>query len=281
MTIYPEFYSLFRCRASSCRHSCCRGWEIDVDEDSRLFYEKLPGKLGDLLRTSLITDRDGTHFALLDGDRCPLLRPDGLCELICQMGEDALCEICAQHPRFYLDYSGLKLCGLGLSCEAVCMLLLSSSKPLRFLIKETGALMSLADLTGLPESSLVFTPYPDLPRWENMLTLFSRTEPIDADWTSAMEQIHRILPALTDAAKLHIADYPIAVYSRIGSYVVFRQLDRMDEYGPEVLLAYASLCVNFIFLLSVFNGDLAESIRRWSEQIEYSTENPEFLLNSL
>ena len=32
----PEFYPAFRCRAGTCRHSCCRGWEIDVDDTSAL-----------------------------------------------------------------------------------------------------------------------------------------------------------------------------------------------------------------------------------------------------
>ena len=32
--VRPDFYDDFHCLAAACRHSCCVGWEIDVDEDS-------------------------------------------------------------------------------------------------------------------------------------------------------------------------------------------------------------------------------------------------------
>ena len=31
--ILPSFYPDFQCRANNCRHSCCKGWEIDIDEE--------------------------------------------------------------------------------------------------------------------------------------------------------------------------------------------------------------------------------------------------------
>ena len=44
---------------------------------------------------------------------------------------------------------------------------------------------------------------------------------------------------------------------------------------------YAQLNADFIYLMYCFTGQLGESIRRWSEQIEYSTENVSILLNLL
>ena len=32
--LQPDFYDRFRCRAAACRHSCCKGWEIDIDENT-------------------------------------------------------------------------------------------------------------------------------------------------------------------------------------------------------------------------------------------------------
>ena len=29
--IAPNYYPAFRCIADKCRHSCCIGWEIDID----------------------------------------------------------------------------------------------------------------------------------------------------------------------------------------------------------------------------------------------------------
>ena len=89
--VYPDFYRAFACKATFCRHSCCRGWEIDVDEESAAYYRALPGKLGDDLRAALVEEAGVWHFRLTDEERCPFLRPDGLCRLIRELGEQALC----------------------------------------------------------------------------------------------------------------------------------------------------------------------------------------------
>ena len=40
-TVIPSFYPDFQCRASRCRHSCCKGWEIDIDEDTAEKYRTM------------------------------------------------------------------------------------------------------------------------------------------------------------------------------------------------------------------------------------------------
>ena len=32
--IAPDYYNKFSCIADKCRHSCCVGWEIDIDENT-------------------------------------------------------------------------------------------------------------------------------------------------------------------------------------------------------------------------------------------------------
>ena len=44
--LQPDFYESFRCRASACRHSCCRGWEIDIDENTLELYRGLRSSTG-------------------------------------------------------------------------------------------------------------------------------------------------------------------------------------------------------------------------------------------
>ena len=282
MTVWPDFAPRFRCRAGACGHSCCRGWEIDVDEDSRRFYETVPGPLGKTLLASLVTDADGAHFALTGDGRCPLLRSDGLCELICQLGDGALCDICAEHPRFYLDFGDMELCGLGLSCEAVCALLLAEQGPLGFTVEETGKALTLSDLLRLGgcalERELVFVPRPEAESYARILDVFSRTEPIDEAWTAQLRELQSQLPRLAKARSK--GDFA-GVYSRILQYILYRQLDKLPKYGPEAVLAYAELCTEFVFLTDAWTGDTAEALRRWSEQIEYSTENVDLLLQSL
>lgn len=133
----PYFYDQFVCIADRCTDNCCIGWEIDIDEPAMQRFNAAQGEFGKRLRCA-IHECDGVHtFAFGEGERCALLRENGLCELILNMGEDSLCDICALHPRFFGWYNGLKEAGLGLCCEEVCRLLFSDSAPLSFVSQET------------------------------------------------------------------------------------------------------------------------------------------------
>ena len=133
----PYFYDDFVCIASRCTDNCCIGWEIDIDERSLSRYKSAEGEFSKRLCVAIHKGEDGVHtFAFGEGERCALLREDGLCELILNMGEDSLCDICALHPRFFGWYNELKEAGLGLCCEEVCRLLFSDSAPLRFISGE-------------------------------------------------------------------------------------------------------------------------------------------------
>ena len=202
---YPDFYPAFRCRAAACLHSCCRGWEIDVDEASAGRYRKLSGLLGDALREALFENEEGWHFRLDGEERCPFLQKDGLCRLIRELGEEALCDICALHPRFFQELGEDELWGLGLSCEAVTALLLERDA-LRFTCDETG---ENADLPGLlerlgidlPPALLGYTPRIDGARRRELLRRFRATEPIDKDWPRELEILETApLPETAEAA---------------------------------------------------------------------------------
>lgn len=133
----PYFYDDFVCIASKCTDNCCIGWEIDIDPVSLERFRGAGGEFGKRLCSAIHKGADGVHtFAFGEGERCALLREDGLCELILNMGEDSLCDICALHPRFFGWYNGLKEAGLGLCCEEVCRLIFSNSTPLRFISEE-------------------------------------------------------------------------------------------------------------------------------------------------
>ena len=282
--VYPDFYRAFACKASFCRHSCCRGWEIDVDEESAAYYRALPGKLGDDLRAALVEEAGVWHFRLTDDERCPFLRPDGLCRLIRELGEQALCDICALHPRFYGELGSFEFCGLGLSCEKVCELLLESSAPLRFRLDDEAELLDFAGLLhrmGLePAAELLhFTPKPGEARYAEILRRLSETEPIDENWTEEIRQLRAALPDLVENAVEYAAICDRGRYDRIYQYILFRQLERAGEYEFPALAVYARLSTEFVFMQDALLGADPEHLRRWSEQIEYSTENVDRLLS--
>ena len=41
--IVPAYYEEFQCVADACRHNCCIGWKIDIDEETAARYQKIPG----------------------------------------------------------------------------------------------------------------------------------------------------------------------------------------------------------------------------------------------
>lgn len=125
MKLYaPKYYQRFKCIADRCEHSCCVGWEIDIDRESLARYQCLEGRYGDAIRDS-ISMEDTPHFKLGEGDRCPHLDSRGLCRIILNVGEDYLCDICREHPRFY-NYTSVAEVGIGMSCTEAARLILSS-----------------------------------------------------------------------------------------------------------------------------------------------------------
>lgn len=142
----PNFYKSFQCIAGNCTDTCCVGWEIDVDEKTLNKYKGLAAfydsadeacsKQKVFIKELLENIEDG-HFKLKPGDRCPFLKQDGLCDMICNLGsngtdldengENVLCDICREHPRFVEVYGDIMEKGLGLCCEEAARLLLTST----------------------------------------------------------------------------------------------------------------------------------------------------------
>ena len=123
---YPAYYPKFQCIAGACPDSCCKEWEVDVDDASAAFYRGLDGALGDRLRQVLKDTEDGTVMVIED-NRCPMWRQDGLCRIQAELGHDALCQTCQQFPRLRHDYGDFVEWGLELSCPEAARLILSQS----------------------------------------------------------------------------------------------------------------------------------------------------------
>lgn len=280
--ILPDFYDRFQCKADACQHTCCRGWDIDIDDVTADIYQHLDGPLGEAIRQHIAEGPEGWHFCLTADGNCPFLRPDGLCRLIREGGDDILCDICALHPRFFqvvTDKSGQdrELGGVGLCCEAAAGLLLNSSSPLTFYDDERGqslgTLAQLLDGLGYPQPSagLLYQPATTKKDYERLLAVLSRTEPIDDSWTVLLDTLQARIASMEtitspepERAKL---------YQRVYDYLFYRQLESFADVPTDVLATYAKSNTDFISLAAAVTGDLPEAVRRWSEQIEYDTDN--------
>lgn len=132
----PSFFDQFKCIGSACTDTCCAGWEIEVDETTAQGYLAEKGAFGDRLRRE-IGSEPGEYFFKLKNNRCPFLNKENLCDIFINLGEDRLCDICREHPRFYNWFGDYTEVGLGLCCEEAERLLFSDSKPLTFVEKVT------------------------------------------------------------------------------------------------------------------------------------------------
>ena len=126
---YPAYYHKFSCIAAQCPDSCCKEWDVDIDEETAALYRSLAGPLGDRLRQVLQDTEDGTIMTIENG-RCPMWRQDGLCRIQAQLSHEALCETCRQFPRLRHDYGFLLEQDLELSCPEAARLILSQDDSL-------------------------------------------------------------------------------------------------------------------------------------------------------
>ena len=121
----PAYFDTFRCIASACPDSCCKEWDVQVDEDAAAFYRALPSPLGDRLR-DVLTEEDGETVMTIIDRRCPMWRLDGLCEIQAQLGHEALCKTCREFPRLTHDYGDFIEYGLELSCPEATRIILTT-----------------------------------------------------------------------------------------------------------------------------------------------------------
>ncbi len=117
--VVPDYYKSFHCIADKCKHTCCVGWEIDIDEESLTRFLNNP------YISPFVRNNENPQICLDDNERCPFLREDGLCKMIIENGEDYLCEICKDHPRFRNFWTNRTEIGLGLVCEEAARIILS------------------------------------------------------------------------------------------------------------------------------------------------------------
>ena len=299
--IVPDYYPHFQCIADQCRHSCCIGWEIDVDDESLAKYRTLPGTLGEELRTVIAEDTNCAHFRLTEEERCPFLNSNGLCRLILDLGEDSLCQICRDHPRFRNEFSNCTEIGLGMCCEAAAHLILTQKRPLKLISLSDDGADDLVDeqeqwLLSLREQlfGLLYDENWSLEeRLENILDLcgIDLPEKTDAEWVAVYRDLER-LDSTWDAIldTLTLPPQPISSewdlpFAQLAAYFLFRHIPRALEDGaPAAHAAFAVLSTRIVRRLFAASSEqtletLVELCRQYSSEIEYSPENTNILLD--
>lgn len=308
----PDYYPEFACIADRCRHSCCIGWEIDIDPASYARYQKIPGEAGEKLRSRIEMGEDAPHFRLGEGDRCPFLNDRGLCEMILELGEEQLGQICTDHPRFRNYFSHRTEVGLGLCCEAAGELILRRQSPMTLIELEDDGLSgepegeenSLLELREQLFAVLQDREWPMADRLEHLLALcgaalpdrspavwaadYLALERLDEGWTALLEGLAE--QKTFDVPQLHTPEWEIA-WEQLAVYFLFRHLTAALEDGDvSTKAAFVALSVTILTALCAGRleragrielADLVELARMYSGEIEYSEENLQTLFDLL
>ena len=290
-TIVPDYYPDFRCIAGACRHSCSIGWEIDIDEDTRQLYREIPGEIGRRLSEQIDDSGEVPCFSLDERERCPFLNGEGLCDIILQLGEGALCQICADHPRFRSFFSDRTEMGLGLCCEAAADLILRRTEPVRFtVLEDDGETESLTDWerTVLAEREGYIRLAQDrtLSAKERMERIAVLPPYSFAQWTEILLRLEQMDPAWGELLRRTAEQEQCAAISDTAEeqllvYFLFRHLpDAVDLDDLYARAAFAVVSTQIIAGLAARlpETDLREIARLYSSEIEYSEENTEALL---
>ncbi len=301
--IAPNYYKEFKCIADKCKHSCCVGWEIDIDDDTYEKYLGVTGEFNTNLRENINICDGVTCFRLDEKERCPFLNENNLCDIILNLGEDYLCQICNDHPRFRNFYGGVTEIGLGLCCEAAAEIIVSQKEKVTFEIiddgfndensKEENEFLKLrTDIYNILQNRKLtieqrISKFADLcniriieePITEIIDFLIS-LERLDTHWTDILNDLKNI-----DISKIVLPSYFDTVAEQLLVYFTYRHLcgylddNRLSQRVQFIIFSYKVikiLCKNHIKKFNTLSHkDIAEYARLYSSEIEYSDENTE------
>ncbi|MBR6806844.1 MAG: flagellin lysine-N-methylase [Clostridia bacterium] len=304
-TYVPSYYNKFKCIADKCSHNCCIGWEICIDDDALAKYKKLDREANTEILKNIEFDGEGAHFSLRDGGRCPNLQDDNLCRLICRHGEDVLCEICREHPRFRNCFNSFEEFGLGLSCEEAARIILSYPEKVTFEVHTEEKVINddrehiLRDryeaLSHIQNRSLSINerlekldehipsklPYSETEYW---CDFFLSLERLDEKWTEVLNEIK----SLNVKTLLEAPCYKNELAAeQLLTYFICRHYRYEDgESNISEVCSFARLSCDVIFNAATvlfknhdsFFDALCDAARMYSSEIEYSPDNTAELL---
>ena len=288
----PKYYNEFKCIADKCTHSCCIGWEIDIDPHTVEKYNTLDCDYGNTIRKSIVGDEP--HFALCKGDRCPHLDKSGLCNIISLLGEEYLCDICREHPRFYNETYLGKEVGLGMACEEACRLILNSDCYDEITeIEESDEESEATAFDPITHRALIYSilknrtaSYIDRIQAIYQKYGISPLQISDEEWHTLINELEYLDPEhkelfLCYSSKL-TADKAHEVYlERALAYFIYRHCT--EAYDYEELCARLGFCLFCERLLSSLISknprDVFLFARIISEELEYSTDNTETIMS--
>lgn len=298
--VAPNYYKDFKCIADKCQHSCCIGWEIDIDQDTYEQYKNINTEFGNKLNDNIEYNGEIASFKLGENERCPFLNSNNLCEIILNLGENSLCQICNDHPRFRNYFSDRVEIGLGLCCEEATRIILKQNEPFKLVkFSEDNEIHNIyEDETEFFElRNIIFDVIKNTNDFKlatnKILNIFNITFPEKtlSDWADIYLKLERLddkwgnLLNKLKSSELQEFKVPCQyknALKNLFTYYIYRHLSESiyDEkfYGR---LLFAVLSCYMIGTLCQIGFDIEEVARMYSSEIEYSDKNLDTIIELL
>ena len=248
---------------------------------------------------------------ILENERCPMWRRDGLCEIQAQLGHKALCKTCREFPRITHDYGDFREYGLELSCPEAARLILASEHHCFLEKLEPGEDVAdydpevMALLRSSRQAVLEFLKK-GLPLEQTLAAILLYAHHVQSaldggELDANLQDCYAQCPAyrgqgdlgavlaffesleiLTEAWRLRLTQPPVApVWSAelraMARYLVERYwLQAISDFD---LVCRAKLVVVSCLLVGVLGGNVVETAQLFSKEIENDPDNIEAILD--
>ena len=287
--VYPNYYNKFSCIADKCKHSCCIGWEIDIDEDTMDIYNSLNTPMGEKIRNNI--EGDIPHFKLTKDERCPFLNEQGLCDIFLECGDGAISDICYLHPRFSNFYSSFTETGLGLCCEEAVRIVLSETEKFNMAVPE-GIKLTKKEKVFFEKRQQIFDVLQDRNKsiaerlsalgefkfnLNNLCEMYLSLERLDESWT---DELNNLKGFEFNSEIFENKEFQI-FFEQLAVYFAFRHLTVESDFKSGIRFVLMS-CWLVGALCQKAEGDIGkinDLVRMYSSEIEYSEDNLEILIN--
>ena len=274
-----------------------------IDSETEDFYNSVQGEFGIKLREAIYSDPDGDRvFRLAEEKKCPFWGDDHLCDIFRELGEEHLCDTCAQFPRITMDYTTFTEHTLALACPEAARLILSTDHVYKAFIgadcadcEEYDADVMRFLLTVRERAAVLLTqPIPLAERFEKLRTLATEAQkeltgevvtlgslsPEIFEKLEYIEQSNR--EKIIQAAKAEPdLSHNEAELTRLGLYWLYRYLlSAIDSYDITAPIRFLIDSVGIVGNMAQKSGDIIAAAQTYSKEIEQSYENTDMLIRN-
>lgn len=183
VVLKPVYYDKFKCIADQCTYTCCRDWNIEIEEAVYAKYQTLP-----VISPDCFYRREGSVY-IKNGQNgcCPFLNDNGLCSLILQYDETILSGTCTLFPRTCVRREDGVEASMSNTCPALLEILMQQPVPLSFVLEEEPVPCKAHgwnEEAWIPVRDLMINllQVNGIPLWKRLFIMYQFVNKTEKDW---------------------------------------------------------------------------------------------------